>query len=270
MALREIDESEYLKNFDLTHLFIKFIDAKFIDSFFKRGELHFERFSKFNTMENSESGDPNEGTVALELKNAKGTFKVITGNKITTYSDINLEDINMQYANDQLTKYGLTSMFYVNQLDGFEVEEINKTNYPYENTSNFSAIGKIDKEVLYNFSSFLEIAENQSKVPILMFPNKLIQRLSEKKIQLLRGSVEYYDISDAAFFEKIRREDIYKTLFVKTNNYSHQKEYRFVLPEEIPKNGKNVYLGNMDDIAIRLDKNNLENYRAYYKDGHDS
>ncbi|TJY30579.1 hypothetical protein [Leuconostoc mesenteroides] len=260
-----MEEFEYAKKFDLTHVFIKFIDSDHVEAFMKKGELHFEKFSNFNEMTDFESGDPNEGSVALALKKAKATIKLPSGKQSKIFRDVNIEDVNMQYANDVLKNYGLTSMFYVNQLDGFDVEPINETNYPYDNTEGFEAVGKINNKVLDKFSSFLSVEHNKSKVPVLIFPNNIIKRFQEKNIPILRDKVEYYDIHDASFFEKIRSDDIIKTLFVKTDNYAHQKEYRFVLPEVIPNCGKNVYLGNMEDIAIRLDKENLENYRAYYK-----
>ncbi|QEA43247.1 hypothetical protein FGL83_00355 [Leuconostoc lactis] len=266
MQNKTLDADTYSKTFDLSHFFIKFIDAEFADNFLKKGELHFEPFVNFRKNNDGESGDPNEGAVALEVKKTKMTLSLQSNPNPYLIRDYLYAHGVMQYANETLEHFGLTSMFYINQLDGLEVEEINSVNYPYENVEKFEKIANINKKDLDQFSSFLASETNTEKVPFLIFPQKFIERIKQRNIKLLRDRVTYYDIHDVGFFESMRGGDIIKTLFVKTNNYSHQKEYRFVLPEKISKKGKNITLGNLEDIAIRLSFEDLYNLRAYYKD----
>ena len=266
MQNKILNVDTYSERFDLSHLFIKFVNAEFADKFIKNGELHFEPFVKFRQMTDDESGDPNEGTVALDLKKAKLNLHFQSNPHPYLAKDYLYEHGVLQYANETLEHFGLTSMFYVNLLDGLEVEEINSVNYPYENVENFEKVANINKKALDQFSSFLASEGNKEKVPFLIFPQKFIERLKQRNIELLRDRVTYYDIRDVGFFESIRGGDIIKTLFVKTNNYSHQKEYRFVLPEKISEKGKNITLGNLEGIAIRLSFEDLYNLRAYYKD----
>lgn len=266
MQNKTLDADTYSEKFDLSHFFIKFINADFADNFLKNGELHFEPFVNFRKRDDGESGDPNEGAVALDLKNAKLSMRFQSKRDPDLIKEYQCEQGVLQYSNATLEHFGLTSMFYVNQLDGLEIEEINSINYPYENVEKFEKVGNIIENDLDQFSSFLASEPNKEKVPFLIFPQKFIERLKQLNIELLRDKVTYYDIHDVDFFKKVRNGDITKTLFVKTDNYSHQKEYRFVLPEKISKEGKNITLGNLEDIAIRLSFEDLYNLRAYYKD----
>lgn len=261
-----LDAETYLKKFDLSHLFFKFIDAQYADDFIKKGILHFEPFVNFNKMTDGESGDQNEGSVALFVEKAILTLAVPRHPEPMLVEDYMLEEGFLQYSNENLKHFGLTCMFYVHQLSGLEVEPITPENYAEENTEHFEKIAKINENVLNKFSSFLKSENNKDKVAFLIFPQKLIDRMIQKGYILPRGPVTYYDKKDKDFFDEAQNGDILKTLFVKTNDYSHQQEYRFVLPEKLPAEGKNIVLGNLEDIVIRLDFDQIYNLRAFFKD----
>lgn len=266
MQNNTVDPETYLKTFDLTHFFIKFIDAQFADDFIKNGELHFEPFVNFTKIDDGESGDPNEGSVALYVKKAK-LISVDTNDQHQILVEANMDEEGvLQYSNENLQHFGLTSMFYVHQLNGLEVELLNSENYSDENIEQFekdTKIAKINERVLDKFRPFLESENNKNKIPFLIFAKKFVERLEEKNFVLPRKAVTYYDKHDIDFFEKMRNGNILETLFVKTNEYSHQQEYRFVLPEQIPDTGKNIVMGNLEGVAIKLDLEKLYQLRAF-------
>lgn len=266
MELPSIEASEYAKRFDLTHVFIKFIDEDYVSAFMEKGELHFENFAHFNKLTDGESGDPNEGSVALTLKQATATLKLLNYPGNPVYKNVPIHDAAMQYGNEKLKAYGLTSMFYVNQLDGFQVEQVNEENYPNAFAEGFTAVGQFNKDVWNQFASFLKVENNKTKVPVLIFPNNFMKHLKKANIPVKVKPVQYYSIDEVSFFEKIRKEAITETLFAKTNDYSHQKEYRIVLTREIPDEGENVYLGSMEDCAVKLEIEKIKDLRFYYRD----
>lgn len=234
--------------FDPSDLFIKFIDKQYIDSFLNEGCLHFETFNKFQELDGNQSGDPNEGRIAFDAKDA---FVIGKSSVNEEYKLLPLKTTQFKLYNPNVQGFGLTSMFHVSQYDGLFLTDIQSQNCDY--------VAKINPNVLADFKPFLESAENQNKEPVIIFAQQFIQRVLNYKEDIATDDVHYYDRNYPTTLINAQEDLALKTLFMKTMEYSHQKEYRLVLPRNINPDGENITLGRLSDIAVRLEFKDLEN-----------
>lgn len=252
------------KTFDLTHLFIKFIDKEYLDPFMKRGELHFESFDHFKKIDDGESGDINEGTISHYSINNEVSIRFLDSQNGETYK-FNSPKMKINYQYKELQSFGLTSFYHTFPDKGIDFNKFDReTSINLDgHNDNIKYTGVLNKENIDSFKSFIKSDINKDKVPVVIVAQKFMSRILSKKIKIYYGPVNYYDEYDAEFFQEITNSKNIMTLFSKTNDYSHQKEFRIVYPQNVSKDyGKNIYLGNIEDFAFPLKK--IEDLKQLY------
>lgn len=265
-----LSEDNEIRNFDITDIFLKFIDEEYVDSFINEGEIHFSPFTYFQSVEDNESGDPNEGSVVYHLSEAELYYQFLNDSTDKKIHKTPVKDAVLNYGSKDLQNFGLTSFFHICPDDGIDLIKYDKSKDKTGVTELEDAkyLGRISDIYLNEMMPFQQTKHNETKVPVLIFAQKFLHRIStiQHKDQLYGGKVQYYDSKFKDAFDSAQKKDIINILFMKTKNYSHQHEYRIVLPKSIDSKGSNIYLGNLEGIAINLkDEKALHQLHVWYK-----
>ena len=209
-------------------LFKIFSKEKYRDDF-KKGELYFNTLEFFKNLE-----DANESCIGDYCEGAVGFHQP--------------DKIKIQIGTFKITDFAGPVVVHKDDLDCYNVFSLASMNDCGFNDSQKYTLAEMKK--ICSFSEKISSIGNYAVC--IRDPNELIRRIKgaakKQNYRLVRGLVEYYDpnVFDGNF------SDIDK-LFHKKNDFSYQREYRFVLKKNESKNGPIVLnIGDISNICVEM------------------
>ncbi|MBU9790261.1 hypothetical protein KOM07_12125 [Lentilactobacillus sp. G22-6] len=230
-------------------MIIKYFDEEYVDDFINKGVLHFSRLGTFIDLEGNDAiADAYEGAMVTNLSlSDPGVRVTIDGHEISPVKDERSNEITVAYTPEWVRKIGIVSLTNLLLNRDFEEAGFDKEKGIYTL--------KLKEAVIKGLE---QISENHTRIPVLIDGKRLLKRLDSgfsSGINAQLGTVNYYDETQG---ENIAFRDLEshpeRVLFLKRKKYQYQREVRIVLFNEVPPEGKNIYLGNLSEITYKLDK----------------
>lgn len=226
------------------HLFlIKFLKPEYVENFINKGEIHFESLKYFIDLEENDGdsviGDALEGMVESHVSPKNGYVfafrKVGDNNPPTIVSDI-----------DAILRVKVP-------------EHIKKTIgvacFSWLDTSDLIIDKKSGDSILTDTAiRRLKSFNTDHRIPVVITnPVALMKKIQSKKGA--NDDVVYYDENDVdgAMTLANEKSNISKIIFRKRMKYIDQKEHRFIVKLEDTDKNRNIYVGDISNICVKLD-----------------
>lgn len=218
------------------YFLIKIFDEDEHAEMFLDGILHSKKISYFRKLYDEAEGnrgDRHEGVISwykaeeLKIEINGVTLKDVVGNvsiKMNSHDNVNIFCL---YASYQTENFELTQENIPKLIEQLKISE--------------SCLGLGRKAVIVT--------------NVQEFMNRVLNKADQQQLDLRAGLIEYYD--PKIFSGKFTDDD---AIFKKRIEFSHQKEYRFAFyPNNISDDAINLDIGNIRDIAFKMEANEIDN-----------
>lgn len=193
--LREIPNNPFVNSY--VPMVFRYLESKWVDDFFKNGKLRLSSFKKFHQHQDEQRGDKKEGSNLVVGLGSEKQFFAMTGNGYDAF----VLSTSMSYNEKMFDDFGIDSCFVIEK--------------PYE----------FMDEIIRAIPEFKGINFG----PCLYQPDKTITRqLPYFNLDSIK-SEDNPDTNDMdKMFHVINQASGLDVLFSKTNEYSHQHEFRML------------------------------------------
>jgi hypothetical protein len=226
-------------NFELV---LKFVERQYTESLLK-GDFYFSRNRYFIDLEENQIdkgiGDKREGVWSQVLNPQNEEMYIITEDG--EEHRINFERGVFRQTFDDLKDYPICCFVVLSYKNGDFV------------------VLEDEKKIIVEPNIAQKLSEQFAGRDLILFtePFEIIKRLddacNEKKLNRLRGIVQYYD--DEAEVHPLSREDFdkspYKSLLYKRKFFDFQREYRIVIKKKFDSD-LTLNIGDIRDITLNL------------------
>lgn len=215
---------------------IKFIEEKYVDNFFNKGEIHFEPLQYFKNLEDNDGddiiGDSYEGATVYNFSRDNG-IDIYWRKLGDTNSPEHIENASGKITEHLIEEWRqeicVSCFGWLYDEDFFLFDE-KESSY------------KLSSDALSRLNSF----NYSNRVPVIIRADIFLQKLGINAVKY--GNVRYYDENNMenAF-------DYDSLVFNKRMKYSSQQEFRLARNISLLDEYKNLYLGDMKDCAIPVE-----------------
>ncbi|MEL0655223.1 hypothetical protein V6257_09300 [Pseudoalteromonas issachenkonii] len=218
------------------YFLIKIFDEDKHAEMFLDGFLHSKKLSYFRKLYDEalgNRGDKHEGVISWY----KAEELIIEINGVTLKDVVGNVSMNMNY-HDNVNIFCLYASY---QTENFELTQENLPKLIEELKISESCLGLGRKAVIVtNVEEFI---------------NRVFNKAEQQQLNFKAGLIEYYD--PEIFSGKFKDDD---AIFKKRIEFSHQKEYRFAFyPNNISDDAMNLDIGNIRDIAFKMEAREINN-----------
>jgi hypothetical protein len=202
-----------MKNLNDCLMFVKFTQKKYAEKLIN-GELFFNLPNYYNSSDNEEIGDQNEGAEWIDNSEMKSIRAEYPGNKIFNFTPIPNSIFKITQYNDYFLSFSLYTIY----KSAFDESGIFKVDSKMKNSKYDTAI-------------------------VIEYPFEFLKRIEEKlkleKINYEMNSVSYKNLN-------IGKIDL--TPFDKKIEHSHQNEFRIII-ENLNNSPKIINIGSIENLC---------------------
>jgi hypothetical protein len=231
---------------------LKFFEEQYVDNFITRGELHFSQLGYFIDLENGDDAiaDSFEGARIMNIDPTRsGVSVVVNGMKLSFQKG---DIIQTKETPDWVRSKGVLSMVNLDVFNDFDGRACPDGTIEY--TIKPTVIDELNK-----------LSANKTRVPVIINADGLLARLEEnfKPWHAWFKPVSYYSESAT---ENISNEELIKhpeqIMFLKREKYRYQREARISYFEDVPENGKSIWIGDLSSSTYKLSPDDgLNNFK---------